>query len=80
MMKRPRPKGRGRRINSPENSSPLALQAELDLHDVTIGLIPVLQEWTRGGHDDLDAYRIACRAMDRKARILEVVRVNRPAA
>ena len=55
-------------------------QAELDLHDVTIGLIPVLHEWTMGGDDDIAAFRIALRAMDRKARILEVVRVNRPAA
>lgn len=55
-------------------------QAELDLHDVTTGLIPVLQQWAMGDHDDLDAYRIACRAMNRKARILQVVRANRPAA
>ena len=55
-------------------------QAELDLHDVTIGLIPVLHEWTMGGHDDIDAYRIALRAMSRKARILQVVRANTPAA
>ncbi len=73
-------RGRDRYTSTVQVSSPAALQAELDLHDVTIGLIPVLQEWTMGGHDDIEAFRIALRAMDRKARILEVVRVNRPAA
>ncbi len=56
------------------------LQSELDLLDTVAACTPVIEAWTIGRHDDLEAVRRCGVAIQRKAHRVQVARINREVA
>ncbi len=56
------------------------LQCELDLLDTVAACTPVIEAWTMGYHNDLEAIRRCGIAIQHKAHRAQVARVNRKMA
>ena len=69
--------GQDRYTTTTNDSSPASLQSELDLLDTINATNVVLEGFTKGYHNDVEAVRICGRAVRRKAHHALVARINR---
>ena len=69
--------GQDRYTTTTDDSSPASLQSELDLLDTINATNVVLEGFTTGYHNDLEAVRICGRALLRKAHHAQVAHINR---